>query len=271
MSTKIEWVKNKDGTPGRTWNPVTGCTPCSPGCEHCYARAMALRLKAMGIEKYANGFDVKCWHNIYLPKFKKPQTIFICSMSDLFHEKVPFEFIRGIFVDIHAALLGPVGKPGLNHRFVILTKRSGRMLEFWNKFKDRYSNYPSDYYISDHDTAPDKRIWIGVTVEDQEHTSRIKDLLRVSAAVHFVSVEPMLSKVDLCLEEGGVDWVIMGAESGPGRRPMKIEWAKNIALQCRDAGVPLFYKQGPDDEGRDFVKMPMLYGRIWDQIPITGI
>lgn len=290
MSTKIEWCKNQDGTPGITWNPVTGCTPCSPSCQNCYARPMATRLQAMGVKKYAKGFNVTCHENVFLPKFKKPKTIFVCSMSDLFHEDVPFEFIRRVFNDIRAELLPLSGYEytGPDHRFIILTKRPGRMLEFWNWHKEKYSIYPNGHFINEHDVVPDRRICVGVTVEDQEHTSRIRDLLQVSAEMHFVSVEPMLGPIIfekqwlkiategqwLNVVECGksqssqyLNWIIMGAESGPGRRPMKFEWAKDIVRQCQLSNVPLFYKQGPNDNGHDFVKMPILLNRVWDQMP----
>jgi protein gp37 len=230
-------------------------------------------------------------------------------MSDLFHVNVPFEFIRRVFVDIWAALLDPIGKPGLNHRFIIFTKRPERMLEFWNWHRVRYSIYPNDCCVSDHDVVPDKRIWIGVTCENQHCADRrIPALLQIPAAVHLVSYEPALGPLDLTKVKWakipvdpeyykqlgvpapsemwslndvlwsrpadklnkakiGLDWVIMGAENGTHRRFMSIEWARDMAHQCQSAEVPLFYKQGPDDCGNHFRKMPMLYGRTWDQMP----
>jgi len=292
MSTRIEWCLNPDGSQGITWNPVTGCSKISDGCTNCYARTMAMRLKAMGVKKYINGFDVTCHENeLYLPKFQKTQTIFVCSMSDLFHEKIPFEFIRRIFVSIRTVL-----RDGLDHRFIILTKRPQRMLEFWLWNKREFGKYPN-VHLGDEKIIPNNQIWLGTTVENQEMADkRIPVLLQVPAAVHLVSIEPMLGLIDLrqidaeksghkefividsltgkhtdmgrpCPEVPKLDWVIMGAESGPRRRPMKIEWAKNIAKQCLDAGVPLFYKQGPDDYGNDFVKMPILLNRAWAQMP----
>lgn len=202
-ATKIEWTE-------ATWNPVTGCTPISAGCQHCYARTMAKRLQAMGQPNYRNGFDVTCHpHTLELPlRWRKPQMIFVNSMSDLFHEKVPLEFIQRVFSVMDRAPW---------HRFQVLTKRSDRLLE-----------------LSGSLTWSDN-IWMGVTVEDAEHISRIQALVNSGARHRFLSCEPLLGPLGT-LNLTGIDWVIVGGESGPGARPVREEWVTHIRDQCLDAG-----------------------------------
>ena len=267
MPTKIEWTD-------ATWNPVTGCTKISEGCANCYAARMAKRLQAMGQKKYRNGFEVTCHpHALEEPlHWKKPRNIFVCSMSDLFHEAVPFEFVRRVFQIIDKCQ---------QHTFQILTKRPERMLEFYNTSIDGISwHLPRQAY------TPLSNLWLGVTAENQiTADDRIPLLLlQCLAAVRFVSIEPMLGPMDLedyltplgaetcsrgeshknrtcdCIHEG-LDWVIAGAETGPGARPMDPAWARYIRDQCQKAGVPFFYKKGSDGSR-------LLDGKEWNQKPL---
>lgn len=206
----IEWTES-------TWNPVTGCTKISPGCKHCYAERMAHRLQLMGQPNYANGFKLTLHeHVVELPlHWKKPQTIFVNSMSDLLHKDVPFEFINKVFE--------VMGKAHW-HRFQILTKRSDRLLEL-NKDLPWMPN-----------------IWMGVSVENQDYTYRIDDLRKTKAHVKFLSLEPLLGPLrKLNLKK--MDWVIVGGESGPGARPMDEAWVLDIRDQCLNTHVPFFFKQ----------------------------
>lgn len=222
-----------------TWNPVTGCTKVSQGCKHCYAERMARRLQAMGVERYRSGFAVTLHEDLLdVPLlWKKPRLIFVNSMSDLFHEKVPFEFIERVFETMIRAS---------HHTFQILTKRSCRLQEL-----SRALPWPAN-------------VWIGVSVEDSKVIHRIRDLRQVPAAVRFISCEPLIGPLDhLPLE--GIHWVIVGGESGPRARPMRPEWAESILQQCRAAGVPFFFKQWggvwKGRAGRD------LHGRTYDEMP----
>ncbi len=228
----IEWTES-------TWNPVTGCTRQSAGCQHCYAERMAKRLKAMGSPNYANGFRVTTHReSLELPlKWKKPQMIFVNSMGDLFHDKVPEKFIRGVFRVMASAS---------QHQFQVLTKRSTRLAEIHESLV-----WPAN-------------VWMGVSVEDESCRFRINDLRRTGAKIKFLSLEPLLGPLPkLNLME--IDWVIVGGESGPGARPMKAEWATDIRDQCRIAGIPFFFKQwggfNKKKNGR------LLEGSTWDELP----
>jgi protein gp37 len=228
----IEWTES-------TWNPVTGCTKISPGCAHCYAERMAQRLQAMGQANYVNGFQVTIHeHVLGLPlRWRKPQSIFVNSMSDLFHEDVPEEFIRKVFAVMQEASW---------HRFQVLTKRSSRLLEL----------APSLPWA--------ENIWMGVTVENDDYTFRIDQLRLVDAAVRFLSLEPLLGPIpDLNLSK--IDWVIVGGESGPGSRPMRAEWVNDILKQCQQVAVPFFFKQwggtNKNKSGR------ILNNRLYNDIP----
>jgi protein gp37 len=228
----IEWTQS-------TWNPVTGCTKTSPGCKHCYAERMAKRLKAMGQPNYANGFTLTLHDRaLELPlRWKKPQVIFVNSMSDLFHKDVPLDFIRKTF---------DVMKHADWHTYQVLTKRSGRLREVGTRLP-----------WSPH-------IWMGVSVETERYQARIDDLRETGAVVKFLSLEPLLGPLaNLDLE--GMDWVIVGGESGPGARPMDPQWVRDIRDQCREAGVPFFFKQWggvqKKKNGRE------LDGRTWDEMP----
>jgi protein gp37 len=231
-TSSIEWTE-------MTWNPVTGCTKISQGCKHCYAERMAKRLHAMGSDRYRNGFGLTLHPDLIdLPKtWKKPRTVFVNSMSDLFHDDVPADFIRRIF-DTMADCP--------QHTFQVLTKRSARLRR-----------------LSPSLTWP-ANVWMGVSVEDGRVTERILDLVSVPAQVRFLSCEPLIGPLeDLPLD--GIHWVIVGGESGPAARRMDPEWVESIHRQCRDASVPFFFKQWggvrKDMTGR------VLHGRTWDEMP----
>lgn len=203
----IEWTE-------ATWNPVTGCTKVSPGCARCYAERIAERFR--GTPTFPNGFDVTLrYDRLTLPlRWRRPRRIFVNSMSDLFNEAVPLEFVQAVFETMRLAH---------QHQFQVLTKRSARLRELAPQL-----HWPGN-------------VWMGVSVENQRWTSRIDDLRTVPAAVRFLSVEPLLGPVDLDL--GGIDWVIVGGESGPGARPMRADWARSVRDQCQAASVPFFFKQ----------------------------
>ena len=228
----IEWTHS-------TWNPVTGCSKTSSGCRHCYAERMAMRLHAMGNRSYLNGFRVTLHERMLeLPMtWRKPRMVFVNSMSDMFHDQVPLSFIHRVF-DVMAA--------SPQHVFQMLTKRSKRMRELAPRLK-----WP-------------RNLWMGVTVEESRWYSRISDLRQIPAPVRFLSCEPLLGPLDgLPLE--GIDWVIVGGESGPNARPMKQEWAVSLRKQCHDARVSFFFKQWggvrKDLTGRT------LQGKIYDEMP----
>lgn len=209
-STKIEWTD-------KTWNPITGCTKYSTGCQHCYAETMSHRLKAMGLEKYANGFNLTLHEeNINEPKaWKKTHNIFVCSMSDLFHKDVPDWFIDKVMKTISETP---------QHRYQILTKRAERM----------------ETYFSNH-TVPEN-VWLGVTVESPEVKFRIDNIRHLPASVKFLSCEPLVNDLGM-LNLEGIDWVIVGGESGSQARPMLKEWVDNIKKQVERNGAFFFFKQ----------------------------
>lgn len=277
--TKIGWATD-------VWNPVTGCSPVSSGCKNCYAARFAKRLAGRCGYPADEPFRVTLHpERLEEPlRWRKPRRVFVCSMGDLFHEDVPDEFIDRVLWTIRAA--------PENHTFMILTKRPHRMPEFL----EGWSRRNSGAYIKLASRFP-LNVWLGVTAENQQVANeRIPILLQIPAAVRFVSVEPMLGPVDLtqwlmCEWYAGkekeprkgtingkpmpvarlrprVDWVICGSETGPNRRPAKIEWIRNLRNQCVDAGVPFFLKQMCID-GK-IVKMPELDRRTWDQFPEVG-
>ncbi len=231
-NSKIEWTES-------TWNPVTGCDKVSQGCKHCYAETMAKRLYAMGNPRYRNGFSVTLHEDlIELPlRWKKPRTIFVNSMSDLFHKDVPDAFIKAVFDTMRRAYW---------HNFQILTKRSARLLELSNILEW----YPN--------------IWIGVSVEDRKSLYRIDHLRTVSASVRFLSVEPLLESLG-AINLSGISWVIVGGESGPHARPMSPSWVRDLRDQCTRAGVPFFFKQWGGVQKKKTGRH--LDGRTWDQMP----
>ncbi|MBF0607420.1 MAG: phage Gp37/Gp68 family protein [Magnetococcales bacterium] len=234
FSSKIEWTES-------TWNPVTGCSKVSDGCRNCYAERLAKRLKAMSNPRYVHGFDVTLHDDlIEMPlKWKTPRIIFVNSMSDLFHEKIPITFIERVFNVMSEAKW---------HVFQILTKRSTRMAE-----------------ISLNLTWPEN-VWMGVTVESQKYFYRISDLEKVPAHVRFLSIEPMLSPI-LQLPLKNIDWVVVGGESGPECRTMKPEWVSSIRAQCNISHVPFFLKQWGGI--RKNITGRLLDGKIWDEMPKT--
>lgn len=230
--SEIEWTDS-------TWNPVTGCTKVSPGCKHCYAERMAMRLKAMGNPNYENGFAVTLQEQmLMLPlKWRRPKTIFVNSMADLFHQDVPLAYIKRVF--------GVMAEASW-HRFQILTKRAERLAEVANVLE-----WPTN-------------IWMGVSVESQDYVGRIDCLRRTPAAIKFLSIEPLLGQID-GLHLHDIDWVIVGGESGPGARPMDPDWVRGIRDQSVHAGVPFFFKQwGGVQKSRHG---RTLDGRTWDEMP----
>jgi protein gp37 len=228
----IEWTE-------ATWNPVTGCTKISAGCKNCYAERMTHRLKAMGQPNYQNGFEVSTHQRMLEAplRIKKPHTIFVNSMSDLFHKDVPTEFIKEVF---------DVMRKASHHRFQVLTKRSGRLRRL-------------------NDVLPwPENVWVGVSVENQKCSNRVHDLLTINAAIKFLSIEPLLGPIT-DLELKGIDWIIVGGESGPKSRPMKEEWVLEIKRMCDRSDVPFFFKQwggiNKKKAGRE------LQGQTWDGMP----
>lgn len=223
-----------------TWNPVTGCTKVSPGCRNCYAERLALRLRSMGVQKYSNGFEPTI-HEDALKQplhWRRPRMIFVNSMSDLFHEGLPFDFIRRCFKVMNDADW---------HTYQILTKRPSRMLEF----RGAYGRIP-------------EHIWLGTSVELANYKTRIDILQQIDAAVRFVSFEPLLGPMGQ-LRLGGISWAIVGGESGPNYRPTCSAWVQEIRDQCVRQGVRFFFKQwgGPTPKSGGRV----LDGRIWDEYP----
>ena len=208
--SSIEWTES-------TWNPLTGCTKISPGCKFCYAERMSARLKAMGQRNYRNGFNLTLHeHMLDAPlRWKRPQVVFVNSMSDLFQDKVPVRFIQKVFATMRAAHW---------HQFQVLTKRSDRLLKVSPKLKWT------------------DNIWMGVSVENEKYQFRIDDLRQTEAAVKFLSLEPLLGPLPK-LNLSGIDWVIVGGESGPGARPMLKDWVTSIRDQCSAANVSFFFKQ----------------------------
>ncbi len=238
--SSIEWTE-------RTWNPTVGCTKVSPGCKHCYAESMATRLQAMKTSGYENGFELSLMPQRLLDPLKRKiqTTYFVNSMSDLFHEEVPNEYIDQVFSVIDQAQ---------QHTFQILTKRSERMAEY---FKNK--------------VAP-PNAWLGVSVEDRKYgISRIDYLRQVNATIRFLSIEPLLEDIGL-LNLTDIHWVIVGGESGPKARPMKQEWADSIREQCEQTNVAFFFKQwgGWGADGKKRAKKQNgreLNGRTWDAMP----
>lgn len=222
-----------------TWNPVTGCTKASSGCKHCYAERMTYRLQGMGQAKYRNGFKVTVHPEaLEIPLgWKKPRRIFVNSMSDIFHEQVRTRFIKKVFEIMVQAE---------HHQFQLLTKRSKRMAALAPSLP-----WP-------------KNIWMGVTVESAVYLSRISDLITTPAVIKFVSFEPLLGPIDrFCTK--GIDWVIVGGESGPGARPMREEWVTDLRDKCLASDVPFLFKQWGGRNKR--LAGRTLDGRIWSQYP----
>jgi protein gp37 len=239
-TTTIEWTE-------QTWNPTTGCTKISPGCKHCYAEVMAKRLQAMGARGYENGFNLSILpERLTQPLMRrKATTYFVNSMSDLFHNDIPFDFLDQVFDVIRRTP---------QHTYQILTKRSARMRKYF-VLRDVPAN-----------------VWLGVSVENRKYgLPRIDDLRKVKAEIRFLSVEPLLEDVGE-IDLRGIHWVIVGGESGPKARPMKAEWVETIQEQCDHEGVAFFFKQwggwGVDGKRRPKKNNGRLFaGRTWDEMP----
>lgn len=232
-TTTIEWTEV-------SWNPVTGCTKVSSGCKNCYAERMARRLQAMGNKNYTNGFDVTLQpHMLGLPlSWKAPRQIFVNSMSDLFHEAVPFEYIQQVFAIMWQAK---------QHTFQVLTKRSDRLLE-----------------LSDKLIWPEN-VWMGVTVENIDVVYRIDNLRRTGAKIKFLSCEPLLSSLGR-IDLASIGWLIAGGESGPKARPMSETWATELRDQCEESGTAFFFKQWGGVRKKKAGRL--LEGRLWNEYPV---
>ncbi len=235
QNSSIEWTET-------TWNPVTGCTKISPGCKFCYAERMALRLKAMGQPRYQDGFKVTLQNDLVeLPlSWRQPRMIFVNSMSDLFHPDVPADFIQRCFETMRQAT---------QHTFQILTKRPERAAELASILP-----WPEN-------------IWMGTSVESSDFTPRIHELRQVPALVRFLSVEPLLGPIQQ-LPLSGINWCIVGGESGPGARPMDPDWVRQIRDRCIRYHVPFFFKQwGGVQKSRSG---RVLDGRTWEEFPVQN-
>ena len=234
--SKIEWTES-------TWNPVTGCNKVSPGCKNCYAERMAKRLNLMGSERYSNEFKLTLHEDVIAEplNWKKPRTIFVNSMSDLFHEKIPLDFIQKVFSVMVKAEW---------HTFQILTKRSERLEELsgflpWSK-----------------------NIWMGVSVENQDYTSRISNLRKVPSAVRFLSIEPLIGNITR-IDLRGIDWIIVGGESGPKARYMDPDWVRIIRDKCNDQNVPFFFKQWGGINKKKTGRV--LDRKTWNEMPLARL
>jgi protein gp37 len=234
VKSSIEWTES-------TWNPVTGCTKISAGCKNCYAERIALRLQAMNQPNYSKGFALALHEQtLELPiRWKSPQIVFVNSMSDLFHENIPVDFIRKVFFVMNRATW---------HRYQVLTKRSSRLLEL-NPLLEWASH-----------------IWMGVTVETSDEVYRIDHLRRTQAHTKFLSLEPLLGPLP-ALDLSGIGWVIVGGESGPGARPMLREWVLDIRNQCLKSRIPFFFKQWGGKNRKKTGRL--LDGKKWDEMPST--
>ena len=230
--SNIEWTEV-------TWNPTTGCNKVSAGCKFCYAEVMAKRLQAMGIEKYRDGFGLTLHPDtLKIPyQWKKPRTVFVNSMSDLFHEDVPLAYILKVF---------QVMNDNKQHVFQVLTKRSERLIEC-----AEYLSWTSN-------------IWMGVSVEDEKVINRIGDLRKIPAQTKFLSCEPLIGPLDN-LNLHSIDWVIVGGESGRRPRPMNPRWATSIQRQCKKAGVAFFFKQWGGVNKKKAGRT--LNGKTYDEMP----
>lgn len=235
-NSAIEWTE-------ATWNPVTGCSQVSPGCAHCYAKTFAERWRGVAGHPYEQGFELRLWpQRLEQPlRWARSRMIFVNSMSDLFHEDIPFEYLEAVF-----DVMGQADQ----HTFQILTKRHERLAELASSL----TWHPN--------------IWIGVSVENRRFTHRVDYLREVDAAVRFISAEPLLGSLDN-LDLSSVDWLIAGGESGPKHRPMRVEWARELRDRCIAEDVAFFFKQWgghrPKSGGR------LLDGRTWDEMPARGV
>jgi len=233
-TSTIEWTDS-------SWNPVTGCTKVSPGCDHCYAETFAERFRGVPGNHFEQGFDLKLWPDrLTLPlTWKRPRKIFVNSMSDLFHQDVPDDFIAQVFAVMNEAS---------RHTFQILTKR------------------PSRVALMAHTLTWTPNIWMGTSIENESYVWRADKLRQVPAALRFISAEPLLGEL-ASLNLDGINWLIAGAESGHGARPMDENWVRFLRDRCIDDGVAFFYKQNAH-KGRK-IPTPELDGRIWTQFPVS--
>lgn len=235
MATKsdIEWT-------GYTWNPVTGCDKVSPGCKNCYADRMAKRLRAMRVDKYRNGFELTLHDDIVEEplKWNKSRLVFVNSMSDLFHEDIPLDFVHRVF---------EVMKQAERHTFQILTKRSQRLVEL---------NYLLDW---------PPNVWMGVSVENNDYVYRVEHLRNTGAKLKFLSLEPLLGPIP-SLSVQGIDWIIVGGESGPRARPIQEEWVLEIRDKCLEANLPFFFKQWGGKRKKKNGRL--LQGQVWNEMPL---
>ena len=231
----IEWTES-------TWNPVTGCTKVSPGCKYCYAERLAQRLQAMGQPNYRHGFALTLQPQLLEAplRWRKPQTIFVNSMSDLFHDEIPLQYIQQVFAVMRQAHW---------HRFQILTKRATRLARL-----NQYLEWPPN-------------VWMGVSVENARYLARVDELRRAHAHVRFLSLEPLLGPLGH-FDLTGIDWVIVGGESGPQARPMASEWVLEIRDHCLRSRVPFFFKQWGGTNKKRAGRL--LEGRTWDEMPKKG-
>ncbi len=236
LKTKIEWTET-------TWNPITGCTQISDGCRNCYALKLANRLKLMRNPKYSNGFEVtlheRCLHDPL--KWKKPSFIFVNSMSDLFHERVPIDFIKKIFEVMNETPW---------HTYQILTKRAERLAEVSNKL------------------VWTPNIWQGVSVESGKYLNRINYLRTVPASIRFISFEPLIGETNM-IDFSGIDWAIVGGESGFQAREMKREWVLSIMAECERQNVLFYFKQWGGTNKKKAGRL--LGGKTWDARPPLAI
>ncbi|MBZ0217730.1 MAG: phage Gp37/Gp68 family protein [Fimbriimonadaceae bacterium] len=240
QSTEIEWTD-------ATWNPVTGCTKIGPGCDNCYAARFAERWRGIKGHPYEQGFDLRLWPNrIEQPlKWRKPRLIFVNSMSDLFHKKVPVEFVDAVFDTMERAN---------HHIYQVLTKRSSLMRRYINQ---RYHDRP----VPDH-------IWLGVSIENRDYVSRLEHLRQANATIRFISFEPLLGPIGT-IDLDGIAWAIVGGESGPKSRAMDPDWARELRDQCVHQDIAFFFKQWggarPKSGGR------ILDGETWDGFPVEKL
>lgn len=234
--SKIEWTES-------TWNPTTGCTKISSGCLNCYAEVMTRRLKAMGVDKYKNGFTPTSHYKELLAPYswKKSRMVFVNSMSDLFHEDIPLNFIKAVFKVMNECQ---------HHTFQVLTKRADILEKYYTLF----------------DWTPN--IWMGVTVENDRVINRIDSLRKVPAIVKFLSIEPLISALPE-LNLLNIDWVIVGGESGPKARPIKEKWVISIQEQCDNEQIPFFFKQWGGKNKKANGKL--LQGKIYCEMPVTSL
>ena len=250
MASTIEWTDE-------TWNPVTGCTRVSPGCDNCYMFALYPRLRGMSVVGYEENPDVVQLlpERLNVPlKWKKPRHVFVNSMSDVFHPSVPYEFAFEIFkvMDETSRLYG--------HVFQVLTKRPGRAVGWWERYAEHFPNgWPPN-------------IWIGTSVENQKYAPRITVLERIPATVRFVSAEPLLEEIDLTewLDRGALNWLIVGGESGHRARPMDLDWVRQLRDQAFDAGVAFFLKQLGGSRGKRGGDEALIDDRTWHEMPVAA-